>query len=291
LGYGANLFNDKIKAVSAAADGVDPCLLTGTPANQSMSGDTTLTGSSDYAGCLAYTNTAFEMVDAEACYMTVNKSCYGNDAGGCACTIEGNPRPTIPSDNKFLAMSNYATILVGNLNVPEETGWPSDALAATSAWCALSYEAGHAQLPTTPLQYVASTCMTAVQATELLSVAYGLKSNPIHMAADVNGVEATWALGAMVSRANLLAISGGGNANKLSAVETGAIGFGTAVGAMLLVGGLVLAVRRKQNVRCAFFGRGLHSRLLLEFTSLLSLKRSCARDQCHSYRDVRSLTG
>ena len=49
----------------------------------------------------------------------------------------------------------------------------------------------------------------------------------------------------MVARANLLPIER--NAGKMTNLETGAIGFGTAVGAFLLVVGVLVLVRRRNG--------------------------------------------
>jgi hypothetical protein len=91
------------------------------------------------------------------------------DIAACKCTVEGRAQPTIPVSNPFIAMSNFATVLAGGLKVDEFTGWPAAAKQATASFCNLSYAAGAAQLAGTKAQYVASTCVTAVQATELLS--------------------------------------------------------------------------------------------------------------------------
>lgn len=244
LGYGANLFDDKMKAAAAANGGGNaPCLLRGTPAEFANYNNVTLVGGSSYTGCKEAAINGFLLAADSTCYAAGGGGgCAGLTEATCRCTIEGQGRPVIDTSTKFVGMSNFDNILAGNLKVPADGGWPAAAVASTEEFCGLNFTEAQAKLSGTSANYVASTCTTAVQATELMSTAYNLGSNTVAFKKDIGKFEVTWALGAMVSRANLL------NAEspqpKLSPIESGAIGFGSAVAFGIVVVGLLVGSKR-----------------------------------------------
>ena len=198
LGYGANLFSDKLKAAAAGnvtnGAGNDPCLLSGTPEEYASYNNMSLRGGSSYAGCKSAAIAAFELVDESVCYGT-DGGCAGLTEAACKCTIEGQGRPAIDSSISFVGMSNFDRILKGSLKVPSTGGWPAAAVANTAEFCGLNFTEGTARLSGTKAKYVATTCTTAVQATELMSTAYQLGSNNVAFESYIGKFEVTWALG------------------------------------------------------------------------------------------------
>ena len=227
LRYGANYFNDKVLQASVDANagtGTDPCLLTNTPQASGAFNYTDETasgarGGSSYEGCATLTRQQLSIAPASMCY-EAGGECGGFEESACRCTIMGAAQPVFPTSTEFIGMSNYYNVLRRNLNVPAEGGWPSAALANVAAFCGQDWAAAKTNFSKIPDEFLATTCQIGVQLVTMLGEdAYGLTNNSILLADEIQGVKVTWALGAMIARANIVPVALG-EAERAAATTT-----------------------------------------------------------------------
>jgi hypothetical protein len=209
LGYGSNDFATDVKR-RLYADNVtaNPCYLLETP-NQytalELANNSTvnLPGSSEFYACLAETNAAFLVPAPTECYKQQGGACNGIDPAVCQCCIDGAARPTF-LNSTFVGMGGFSVVLNGNLKIPA-VGATRDFMFRTVAdFCSNNFAQAKQGVPI-PEQFLATTCATATEAIALLDL-YGIAEYQIDLGSTIRGIEVTWALGAMISHANMIPV-------------------------------------------------------------------------------------
>eukprot|EP00039_Didymoeca_costata_P006077 m.87294 g.87294 ORF g.87294 m.87294 type:complete len:499 (-) comp13101_c1_seq1:2017-3513(-) len=238
LGYGSNLFAEKIYS-QTYEEGINPCYPIGSEANFTVDGvSKSINGSSDPTSCASLAVVVGNLTDTTSCFSR-GGACEGYEASECRCGIEGSMLPVINEDVKFLAMSGYQANIASNLGLPSTGSWPKAVVEQISEVCSMNITEAQARMPGVPINYVTTTCQTGNEIIMLLNNSYGLEMNDVNFDEKVGKFEVTWALGAMVSEANLLPSNPTSARSKLTREEEGLI---AGVSVALVLGSLVLVI-------------------------------------------------
>jgi hypothetical protein len=101
-------------------------------------------------------------------------------------------------------MGGFTAVLNGNLKIPAVGATRDFMFRTVQDFCSNSFAQARQGVPI-PEQFLAATCATATEAIALLDL-YGIADYPIDLGSTIRGIEVTWALGAMISHANMIPV-------------------------------------------------------------------------------------
>jgi len=212
LGFGYAEFIDDVKQRLWDQHVVkqNPCYLSGTPStytsfttldNNGLPKPVDLPGSGDFFACLGEVNAAFLTTNTSEC---ARQQCKGRDPAVCKCSIGGAAFAALPNTN-FIGMGGFKPVLADTLKIPT-TGSTRDARHDTvENFCGLDFAQAKQEAPTISESKLATTCAAATEILALLDL-YGISQYPLSIDGEIDGIEVNWALGAMVSHANMIPV-------------------------------------------------------------------------------------